>query len=125
MLGDRLTDKAYRLVRGFPPHREEFPMATSRRMGATDSKTRTLLLDVAEQMIIEEGYAAVSSRRVAAKAGLSAQLVHYYFRTMDDLLLEVYRRRADEGLAKFEQLVETKPSLKDLWDFNPTHTMFL
>ena len=68
-----------------------------RRIGAVDSKTRAQLLDAAELLLLEEGYAAVTSRRVAAKAGLKPQLVHYYFRTMDDLFVEVFRRRADEN----------------------------
>ena len=76
-----------------------------RRIGAEDSKTRAQLLDAAEQLLLEEGYAAVTSRRVAAKAGLKPQLVHYYFRTMDDLFLEVFRRRAEENLARFERAV--------------------
>ena len=50
--------------------------------------------------MLEEGYAAVTSRRVAAQAGLKPQLVHYYFRTMDDLFLAAYRRRADQGLER-------------------------
>ena len=61
--------------------------------------TRAQLLDAAEQLMLEEGYAAVTSRRVGRKAGISPQLVHYYFRTMDDLFLEVFRRRAEEGFA--------------------------
>ena len=76
---------------------------SSRRIGAEDSKTRAQLLDAAEQLLLEEGYAAVTSRRVAAQAGLKPQLVHYYFRTMDDLFLEVFRRRAEENLARFER----------------------
>ena len=64
-----------------------------------DSKTRAQLVDAAEQLLFEEGYAAVTSRRVGAKAGLKPQLVHYYFRTMDDLFVEIFRRRADENLA--------------------------
>ncbi len=66
-------------------------MTTARRLGTADSKTRLALLDAAERLLLAEGYAAVTSRRVAAAAGLKHQLVHYYFRTMDDLLLEVYR----------------------------------
>ena len=72
-------------------------MDSARRMGAKDSLTRTKLLDAAERLMLEEGYAAVTSRRVGRKAGISSQLVHYYFRTMDDLFLEVFRRRAEEG----------------------------
>ena len=47
--------------------------------------------------MLEEGYAAVTSRRVAAKANLKPQLVHYYFRTMDDLFLAIHRRRVAAG----------------------------
>ena len=91
---------------------------SSRRIGAADSKTRGRLLDAAEQLMLEEGYAAVTSRRLAAKAELKPQLVHYYFRTMDDLFLEVYRRRADESLARFERAIATDCSLGTLWRLN-------
>ena len=73
-------------------------MASARRIGAPDAKNRGVLLDAAEQLMLQEGYAAVTSRRVAEKAGLKPQLVHYYFRTMDDLYLAVFRRRAEQGL---------------------------
>jgi DNA-binding transcriptional regulator YbjK len=49
-------------------------MTTSRRLGAEDSATRTALLDAAQHPLLEEGYAAVTSRRVAARAGLKPQL---------------------------------------------------
>jgi AcrR family transcriptional regulator len=91
---------------------------STRRIGTADSKTRERLLDAAEQLMLEEGYAAVTSRRLAAKAGLKPQLVHYYFRTMDDLFLEVYRRRADEGLARFERAIAADCSLHTLWRLN-------
>jgi AcrR family transcriptional regulator len=91
---------------------------TSRRIGAEDSKTRARLLDAAELLLLEEGYAAVTSRRLASKAGLKPQLVHYYFRTMDDLFVEVFRRRAEENLARFERAIEEDASLENLWRLN-------
>jgi AcrR family transcriptional regulator len=104
-------------------------MATApspRRIGAEDSKTRAQLLDAAEQLLVEDGYAAVTSRKVAARAGLKPQLVHYYFRTMDDLFLEVFRRRADENLARFEREIAADASLSTLWRFSadPRGAMF-
>jgi AcrR family transcriptional regulator len=90
----------------------------SRRIGATDSKTRSQLVDAAERLLLEEGYAAVTSRRVAAAAGLKPQLVHYYFRTMDDLFLEVFRRRADANLARVARAVAEDGSLRALWALN-------
>jgi AcrR family transcriptional regulator len=89
-----------------------------RRIGATDSKSRAQLLDAAEQLLLEEGYAAVTSRRIAAKAGLKHQLVHYYFRTMDDLFIEVFRRRADENLDHLRRAIAADGSLRNLWQLN-------
>lgn len=94
------------------------PTASSRRIGAEDSKTRAQLLDAAELLMTEEGYAAVTSRRLAARAGLKPQLVHYYFRTMDDLFLEAFRRRAEENLARFERAIAEDGSLANLWRLN-------
>ena len=54
-----------------------------------------MLVAATELLMHEEGYVAVSARRVAARAGLKPQLVHYYFRTMDELLLDVFDRFAD------------------------------
>ncbi len=88
------------------------PASSPRRIGAEDSKTRAQLLDAAELLLLEEGYAAVTSRRVAAKAGLKPQLVHYYFRTMDDLFLEVFRRRAEENVARVERAIAADGSLR-------------
>ncbi|MEU5844481.1 TetR/AcrR family transcriptional regulator [Rhodococcus sp. NPDC047139] len=93
-------------------------MTSSRRIGAPDAKNRTVLLDAAEQLMLEKGYAAVTSRRVAERAGLKPQLVHYYFRTMDDLFLEMFRRRAEEGLAIQAEVVRSDKPLRALWEFS-------
>lgn len=91
-------------------------MATRRRIGATDSKSRSHLLDVAEQMMLEEGYAAVTSRKLGRRAEVSPQLVHYYFRTMDELFVEVFRRRAEESLQRIAEALEEDASLTSVWE---------
>jgi AcrR family transcriptional regulator len=64
----------------------------------------------------ESGYAAVTSRRVAAKAGLKPQLVHYYFRTMDDLFLELYRELATGFIERQKNILDSnKPPLREMW----------
>src|ERR1700731_1138234 len=90
-------------------------MTSARRIGAPDAKNRTLLLDVAERLMIEEGYAAVTSRRLASRAGLKPQLVHYYFRTMEELFLEVFRRRGEEALEVHAQMLQSPQPLWALW----------
>lgn len=91
-------------------------MASPRRIAGPNAKNRSVLLDAAEQLMLEEGYAAVTSRRVAAAAGLKPQLVHYYFRTMDDLFLEVFRRRADQGLATLADAVREDQPMQAMWE---------
>ncbi len=90
-------------------------MASNRRIGAEDSETRAALLDATEQLMLEDGYAAVSSRRIAGRAGLKPQLVHYYFRTMDDLFLAAFRRRAEAGLERQVQAIASEQPLRALW----------
>jgi AcrR family transcriptional regulator len=64
--------------------------APSRRTTAT-----TALLDAAERLLIESGYAGLTTRRVAAEAGVNHGLVHYYFGSMEELLLQVLERFTD------------------------------
>jgi AcrR family transcriptional regulator len=91
-------------------------VASERRFGLEDSKSRGMLLDAAEQLMREEGYAAVTSRRVAAKAGLKPQLVHYYFRTMDDLFLALMRRGAEVNRERLARALESGDPLRAVWE---------
>jgi AcrR family transcriptional regulator len=93
-------------------------MAAPRRTGTTSSKTRFLLLDVTERLMLDEGYAAVTSRRVAAEAGVTPPLVHYYFPTLDELFLAVFRRRAEEQLERQARLLASDRPLHALWAFD-------
>ena len=88
-----------------------------RRVGAETSATRVLILDATEQLIREEGYAAVSTRRVAAKAGIKPSLVHYYFTTTDDLLLALARRGADDSDRMIEAALNSVDPVRALWRF--------
>jgi AcrR family transcriptional regulator len=55
-----------------------------------DAETR--LLDAAERLLAEVGYASITTRSVAAAAGLNHGLVHYYFGSMDELFVQVLER---------------------------------
>jgi len=90
-------------------------MPARRRKPNDDSATRTALLDAAEALMIEEGYAAVSSRRIASKAGLP-NAIHYYFETMDDLFIELFRRGATRSLARQEEVLSSRQPLWAFWD---------
>jgi AcrR family transcriptional regulator len=53
------------------------------------------LLSAAESLLVEVGYAGITVRRVAERAGVNHGLVHYYFGSMQDLLLRVLERFTD------------------------------
>ena len=91
--------------------------SATRRGGAETSATRALIIEATAQLIREQGYAAISSRRVAARAGLKPSLVHYYFPTTDDLLVEVSRHGADESDRMIEEALASDDPLRALWDF--------
>jgi AcrR family transcriptional regulator len=93
-------------------------MTTPRRIGTEGSETRALLLDVTERLMRDEGYAAVSSRRVASEAGVTPALIHYYFPTLDDLFLALFRRGAEKNLARHARALESPQPLRALWKFN-------
>jgi AcrR family transcriptional regulator len=77
-----------------------------------------VILDAAQLLMQEEGYAAVTSRRLGAKAGVRPQLVHYYFRTMDDLFLALLRRSAERGLRAAQEALDSDKPLSALWTYS-------
>jgi AcrR family transcriptional regulator len=68
--------------------------------------------------MVEEGYAAVTARKVAGKAGLKVQLVYYYFKDMDDLILAVVKRNSTKRLRKFVRVLAGPDPLRALWIMN-------
>lgn len=90
-------------------------MTAPRRTGTENSKTRHVLLDVAERLMLEEGYASVGVRRVAREAEVAPALVLYYFRTLDDLFLAMLRRRGDRELQRVVGLLDGPEPLRALW----------
>lgn len=92
-------------------------MASSRRVGSTTSKTRTLLLNSAQHLMLEHGYAAVTYRGLAARAGVAASLVQYYFPTLDDLFVALLRSGTDRILERFAEASQTEQPLRAVWEY--------
>lgn len=90
-------------------------MATKRRLGPRNSEVSNAILDATEKVMREEGYAAVSSRRVAEVAGIRQGLVYYYYATMDDLLLETFKRRTASGLARYAAEMSSPQPVLAIW----------
>jgi AcrR family transcriptional regulator len=86
-------------------------------MGPVNSATWSLLLDGAESILKEEGYASLTSRRVAERVNIKQQLVYYYFRTMDELMVEAFRRLAKRDITRLEEALNSEKPLHELWNY--------
>ena len=75
-----------------------------------------MLIDATIQIMVEDGYAAATSRRVANEACVKPALVHYYFPTMDELYLDVFRRGATAYLERQRQAFASDRPLHAFWD---------
>lgn len=95
-----------------------------RRVGTETSKTRGLLLDCTEQLMLEDGYAAVTYRRVAAKSGVTAGLVQYYFPTLDDLFIALLQRRSARNLERLAEDLDAhvEGPLRAIWEHSRDET---
>jgi AcrR family transcriptional regulator len=91
-------------------------MASGKKRKSTEnSPVRESLIEAAYQIFFEQGYAAVTTRRVAARAGLKPQIVHYYFKAIDDLLVAVIRRSGEMNLERWAKAVVSESPLEAVW----------
>ena len=93
-------------------------MTTPRKAKTDDGGTRGRLIEATAQIMHDEGYAAATSRRIAARAGIRQPLVHYYFPTMDDLFLAVLHEGADVALDQMRAALTDSNPLRALWALN-------
>jgi len=90
-------------------------MAEPRRRRAATEEKLAHVLDAAEQLMLDEGYAAVTSRNVAARAGIQPSLVHYYFATIDDLFVALVRRRSERNVERMADALAAPEPLATWW----------
>ena len=91
-------------------------MATTRRMGPKGSEIWHSMLDAAEDILREEGYGALTSRRVAERIGVKQRLVYYYFQTMEELIVETFIRLKARDLERITHALESNHSIREIWN---------
>lgn len=91
-------------------------MASTRRMGTANSEVRASLIEAAEHLIQTEGVSAVTARRLAEKVGLKRQIVHYYFGTIDELIVALLRRNGDRVRELILQRLDSDEPLRAIWE---------
>jgi AcrR family transcriptional regulator len=64
------------------------------------NQTEEAFLDAAERLLIDVGHAGVTTRNLAQTADANQGLVHYYFGSMENLLVRVLERFTDRLIAR-------------------------
>jgi AcrR family transcriptional regulator len=85
-------------------------VATPARVEATEA-----LLVAAERLLVEVGFAGITVRRLAERAGVNHGLVHYYFGSMEDLLLRVVERFTDGLIERQKAMYASDRPFIDKW----------
>jgi AcrR family transcriptional regulator len=72
-------------------------------------------LDAAERLLVREGAAGISTRQLAREAGQNHGLVHYYFGSVDELLLQTLERFTERVLERQRAMYEAEKPFAEKW----------
>jgi AcrR family transcriptional regulator len=74
-----------------------------------------LLLDAAERLLVEIGYAGITTRRLAEAAGVNHGLVHYYFGSNENLLVRALERFTERLITRQRELYASEEPFVEKW----------
>jgi len=81
-------------------------MGFSRPTGRASDRTRQQVLDAAEQLFAERGFAGTSMRELAKASGVSQALIHHHFGRKRDL----YNAVKERVVQRFLQMLGSEPA---------------
>ena len=87
------------------------------RVGITPAREEAeqAFLDAAERLLVRTGYAGITTRKLAEEAGLNHGLVHYYFGSMQELLLQVLERYTDRLIGRQREMYAAPGPFIEKW----------
>jgi AcrR family transcriptional regulator len=79
------------------------------------SQAEEALLDAAERLLVDVGYAGITTRRLADEAGVNNGLVHYYFGSNENLLVRALERFTEGLIARQRELYAADMPFVEKW----------
>ena len=73
------------------------------------------ILDGAESLLVEVGYAAITTRKLAERAGVNHGLVHYSFGSMEEVFIQVLERYTAQLTARQRELYASDRPFIEKW----------
>jgi AcrR family transcriptional regulator len=78
-------------------------------------ETEQALLDAAERLLVDVGAAGITTRRVAEEAGVNHGLVHYYFGSIEQLLVRVLERFTERLIERQREMYAADEPFVEKW----------
>lgn len=78
-----------------------------------DINTEQMILNAAEKVFLEKGYAASRTTEIAQLAGVNHAMIHYYFRTKENLFNKVFDQKIQLFVNSFIFVFEQNISFLD------------
>ena len=79
------------------------------------SAAEEALLDAAELLLVEVGHAEITTRRIAEAAGVNHGLVHYYFGSIENLLVRALERFTQRMIERQRGLYASDEPFVEKW----------
>ncbi len=73
------------------------------------------LLDAAERVLVDVGYAGITTRRLAEEAGVNHGLVHYYFGSVENLLVRMLERFTERLITRQREMYAADVPFLEKW----------
>ncbi len=86
------------------------PTKTSARSAAEES-----LLDAAERLLVEVGHSGITTRRLAREAGVNHGLVHYYFGSIENVLVRTLERFTERLIERQREMYAADVPFIEKW----------
>ncbi len=92
-------------------------MPSTPMQAVSPSRARAVeaFLDAAERLLIDVGHGGITTRRLASEAGLNQGLVHYYFGSLNEVLLQALQRVTARLIERQRAMYEADVPFIEKW----------
>jgi AcrR family transcriptional regulator len=78
-----------------------------------NKNTEQIILEAAEKLFLDKGYAATKTTEIAQEAGINHAMLHYYFRTKENLFNKIFETKAQYFLSSFSHAFDQELPLRE------------
>lgn len=96
----------------------------ARRSEHTLEEIKTMVMNAAENIVIQEGYSGLKVRRIAMDIGYTVGSIYMVFNNMTDLVIRLKAKILDDLIAELDLIPEQQDSQLELLQLGKTYLQF-